>query len=45
MSKEWDRAHPECFALENLQPLWAKDNLAKHTKWEAAYPVADPLAP
>jgi hypothetical protein len=22
----------ECFALSNLQPLWAKDNLAKHAK-------------
>jgi hypothetical protein len=22
----------ECFSLDNLQPLWAKDNLAKHTK-------------
>ena len=22
----------ECFALENLQPLWAIDNLTKHAK-------------
>ena len=28
--------HPEfkeCWALENLQPLWAKDNLSKGAKW------------
>ena len=33
----------ECFALENLQPLWAIDNLTKHAKWEAAYPLANPI--
>lgn len=27
----------ECFALKNLQPLWAIDNLTKHARWEAAY--------
>ncbi len=25
----------KCWSLENLQPLWAKDNLRKHTKLEA----------
>jgi len=34
----------ECFALENLQPLWAKDNLAKHAKMEAAYSLANPVS-
>ena len=23
----------KCWALENLQPLWAKDNLSKGSKW------------
>jgi hypothetical protein len=32
----------ECFALKNMQPLWAKDNLSKHSTWEAAYSLADP---
>ena len=31
----------ECFALDNLQPLWAKDNLAKHAKIGGGYPLAD----
>ena len=29
--------HPDfkkCWALENLQPLWAKDNMSKGNKWE-----------
>ena len=29
--------HPDfkkCWALENLQPLWAKDNLSKGSKWK-----------
>ena len=29
--------HPDfkkCWALENLQPLWAKDNMSKGTKWD-----------
>jgi hypothetical protein len=28
--------HPEfkeCWALKNLQPLWAKDNMSKAAKW------------
>ena len=24
----------KCWALENLQPMWAKDNLSKGSKWE-----------
>ena len=24
----------KCWALENLQPLWAADNLAKNNKWD-----------
>ena len=29
--------HPDfkkCWALNNLQPLWAEDNMKKHTKWD-----------
>ena len=29
--------HPElkkCWALNNLQPLWAKDNMSKGNKWD-----------
>jgi hypothetical protein len=32
--KTSDNGFKECFALNNLQPLWAKDNLSKGSKWE-----------
>lgn len=28
-----DPAFKECWALSNLQPLWAEDNLRKWAKW------------
>ena len=31
-----DPAFKECWALENLQPLWAIDNIRKSDKWEVA---------
>lgn len=32
--KTSDKEFKECFALENLQPMWAKDNMSKGSKWE-----------
>jgi len=36
----FDLTNPEhqklCFHYTNLQPLWWRDNLSKHAKWEAA---------
>ncbi len=29
-----DEAFKKCWSLENLQPLWAKDNLSKSNKYE-----------
>lgn len=29
-----DIGFKECWALENLQPLWAKENIAKRDKWD-----------
>ena len=28
-----DPAFRECWSLDNLRPMWAKDNLRKHTDW------------
>lgn len=30
-----DEEFKQCWALENLQPLWAEDNIKKSDKWEA----------
>ncbi len=35
--KEKDIDFKRCWALENLQPLWAKDNLCKQAKLEKAF--------
>lgn len=32
--KTTDKEFKECFALENLQPMWAGDNLRKGAKWD-----------
>ena len=29
-----DQEFLDCWALKNLQPLWARDNLIKKDKWE-----------
>ena len=29
-----DEEFKECWALKNLRPLWAKENIAKHNKWD-----------
>lgn len=31
-----DEEFKQCWALENLQPLWWQDNIAKSDKWESA---------
>jgi len=31
-----DEEFKQCWALENLQPLWWKDNITKSDKWESA---------
>jgi hypothetical protein len=35
-----DPQFKECWALENLQPLWAKDNLSKGSRLDWVRPVA-----
>ena len=34
-TKAEDVAFRECWSLDNLQPLWAKDNIKKGSKWNA----------
>jgi len=34
-TKPEDEEFKQCWALSNLQPLWAKDNLSKGSKWVA----------
>lgn len=34
----------DCFALKNLQPLWAIDNLTKHAKMGGGYSLANSLS-
>ena len=29
-----DESFKECWALENLQPLWASENISKGSKWK-----------